>query len=77
MDSEIEVRRARKQNIDYVKQHHTPHCWLPAKVMYPANSTKRLSWLALSAPICIVDERSNILYYVLTLEHTDKANNCK
>ena len=77
MDSEIEVRRARKQNIDFVKQHQTPHCWLPAKVMYPANSTRRLSWLALSAPICIVDERSNTLYYVLTLEHTDKANNCK
>ena len=77
MVSEIEVRRARKQIIDYVKQHHTPHCWLAAKVMYPVNSTRRLFWLALSAPICIVDKCSNILFYILTLEHTDKANNCK
>ena len=37
-----EVRRASKQNIDYTKQHHTPRCWLPAKMMYPANSTKFL-----------------------------------
>ena len=33
---------ARKQNIDYPEQHHTPHCWLSANMMYPANSTK--SW---------------------------------
>ena len=48
-----EVRRARKQNIDYTKQHHTPHCWLHAKVMYPANSTKRFSWLTRSNPILL------------------------
>ena len=36
------------KNIDYAKQHHTPHCWLPAKVMYPANSTKRFSRLTRS-----------------------------
>ena len=36
------------KNIDYAKQHHTPHCWLPAKVMYPAYSTKRFSWLTRS-----------------------------
>ena len=34
-----EARRVRKQIIDYAKQHHTPQCWLPATVMYPANST--------------------------------------
>ena len=27
-----EVRRTRKQNIDYAMQHHTPHCWLPNKL---------------------------------------------
>ena len=37
-----EVRHARKQNIDYGKQHHTPRCWLLVEVMYPAKSTKRL-----------------------------------
>ena len=30
------------KNIDYARQHHIPHCWLPAKVLYTANSTKRL-----------------------------------
>ena len=30
-----EARRAGSKNTDYAKQHHTPHCWLPAKVMYP------------------------------------------
>ena len=41
------VRRGvqESKNIDYAKQHHTPHCWLPAKMMYLANSTKRFSWL--------------------------------
>ena len=53
-----EARRARKQNIDYAKQHHTPHCWLPAMVLYPAMSTKRFSWLTHSTPIFIVEERS-------------------
>ena len=48
-----EVRRARKQNIDYARQHHIPHCWLPAKLMYPANSTKRLSWLTRLTPVYI------------------------
>ena len=46
-----EVRYARKQNIDYDKQHHAPHCWLPAKVMYPAISTKCFNWLTRSTPI--------------------------
>ena len=49
-----EVRRARKQNIDYGKQHYTPHCWLPSKVMYPENSTKRFSWLTRSTPFFII-----------------------
>ena len=56
-----EVRRARKQNIDCAKEHHTPHHWLPAKVTYPANSSNRLSWLTRSTPIFIVEEHSNIL----------------
>ena len=55
-----EVRRARQQNIDYTKQHHTPHCWLPAKVMHPANSTKHFSWLTRSTPISIVEECANM-----------------
>ena len=25
------------KNIDCAKQHHTPHCWFPAMVMYPAD----------------------------------------
>ena len=54
------ARRARKQNIDYAKQHHTPHCWMPSKVMYPANSTKSLSWMTRSSPIFYFEERSNI-----------------
>ena len=31
------VRRAGKEDIDYSKQRHSPHCWLPTKVMFPAN----------------------------------------
>ena len=58
-----EVRRAIKQNIDYVK-HHTPHCWTPGIVMYPANSTKSFSWLTRQARIFIVEERSNIYIYI-------------
>ena len=49
-----EARRARKQNIDYAKQHHTPHCWLPAKVMYPASSTKGFYWLTRSTSILLM-----------------------
>ena len=52
-----EVRRRGVQesmNIDYAKQHHTPHCWLPAKVMYPANSTKRFSWFSRSTSIVLM-----------------------
>ena len=46
MVSEVKRRGVQEsKDIDYAKQHHTPHCWLPAKVMYPANSTKRFSWL--------------------------------
>ena len=26
-----EVMCARRENIDYPKQHHTPHCWLPPR----------------------------------------------
>ena len=70
-----EVRCAIKQNIDYAKQHHTPHCLLPAKVMYPANSTKRFSWLTHLTLIVIVEECSNIIsnnndgyFYVLFLQ---------
>ena len=42
------------KNIDYVTQRHTPHCWLPAKMMYPANSTKRFSWLTRSPSILLM-----------------------
>ena len=49
------------KDIDYAKQHHTPHCWLPAKVMYPANSTKRLSWLTRSTSILLM---KNVQIYI-------------
>ena len=52
-----EVKRRGVQeskNIDYAKQHHTPHCWLPAKVMYPANSTKRFTWLTRSTSMLLM-----------------------
>ena len=51
-----EVKRQGVQeskNIDYAK-HHTPLCWLPAKVMYPTNSTKRFSWLTRSTSILLI-----------------------
>ena len=54
------------KNIDYAKQHHTPHCWLPAKVMHPANSTKRFSWLTRSTSILLM---KNVHIYMLTLVH--------
>ena len=38
-----EMRRVRKQNTDYAKQHHTPHCWLAAKVMCPAKTQPSVS----------------------------------
>ena len=37
---------------------------LPAKVMYPVNSTKRLSCLSRSTPIFIVEECLNICIYM-------------
>ena len=41
-----EARQARKK-INYVKQHHTLHCWLPAKVMYPQSQPiVSLGWIA-------------------------------
>ena len=46
MVSEVKRRGVQEsKNIDYAKQHHTSHCRLPAKVMYPANSTKFFSCL--------------------------------
>ena len=49
------------KNIHYAKQHHSPHCWLPAKVMYPANSTKRFSWLTHSTSILLM---KNVQIYI-------------
>ena len=57
-----EVKCARKQNINYAKQHHTPHCWLPAKVMLPTNSTKHFYWLTHSTPILLL---KNIQIYII------------
>ena len=63
-----ETRRARKQKINYPKQQHTPQCWLPAKVMHPANSTKRFSRLTHSSPIFIVKNVQIYIHiYVLTV----------
>ena len=47
-----EARRAK--NIDYAKQHPTPHCWLPAKVMYPAKSTRGFSWFTRPTSILLM-----------------------
>ena len=55
-----------RYNINYAKQHHTPHCWLPAKVMYPANSTERFSWLTRSTSIFLM---KNIQIYMLNLKY--------
>ena len=49
------------KNIDYAKQHHTPHCWLSAKVMYLANSAKSFSWLTRSTSILLM---KNVQMYV-------------
>ena len=55
MFSEVTRRGVHESNnIDFDKQHHTPHCWLPAKVMHPANSTKRFSWLTRSTSILLM-----------------------
>ena len=56
-------------NIDYAKQHHTTHCWLPAKVMYPANSTKRFSWLTRSTSILLM---KNVQIYIIIIALTTK-----
>ena len=47
--------------IPIVRSIGATHCWLPAKVMYPANSTKRFSWLTLSTSILLV---KNIQIYI-------------
>ena len=44
-----------------------PHCWLPAKVMHPANSTKRFSWLTHSTSIFIENVQ---IYLALTVDAT-------
>ena len=62
MVSEVMRRGVQESNdIDYAKQHHTPHCWLPVKVMYPANSTKRFSWLTHSTSILLM---KNVQIYI-------------
>ena len=60
----LEVKRRgvhESNNIDYAKQHHTPHCWLPAKVMYPSNSNKHFSWLTRSTSILFM---MNVLIHI-------------
>ena len=57
-----EVRRVKRLNIDNTKQHHTPHRWLPAKVMYPANSTNRFSWLTCSTRIFFLGGTLSYIY---------------
>ena len=41
----MEVRHARKSNIDYAKQRHTPHCSLLDKLINTESSNMRFSWL--------------------------------
>ena len=40
-----------------------PHCWLPTKVMYPANSTKRFSWLTCSTSTLLM---KNVRIYLFS-----------
>ena len=55
MASAVERRGVHEsKNINYAKQRHTPHCWLPAKVMYAASSTKRFSCLTRSTSILLM-----------------------
>ena len=54
-------------DIDYAKQHHTPHCWLPAKVMYPADSTKRFSWFTRSTSILLM--KNVQIYFGTSIVH--------
>ena len=62
MVSEVKKRGVQEsKNIDYAKQHHTPHCWLPAKVMYPENSIKRFYWLTRLASILLM---KNVQIYI-------------
>ena len=69
-----DLRHARKQSIYYAKQNHTSHCWLPAKVMYPTNSTKLLFWLTRSTPIFIAEQCSNIHIYNNYNEYSKNNN---
>ena len=55
-----EASRARKQKMS-ITPHHSPHCWLPAKVMYPANSTEGVSWLTRSTSILL---KMNVQIYI-------------
>ena len=55
-----EVRRAKIQNTDYTKQHHTPHYWLLTKKINPTNSTKRFYWLTHSTSILVHGEHTDI-----------------
>ena len=66
-DSEVKRRGVQEsKNINYAKQHHTPHCWLPAKVMYPANSTLRFSWLTRSTSILLM---KNVQVYIMPTQN--------
>ena len=66
--SSKDVMRVGKQNIVYSK-HHTPHCWLPAKVMYSANLTKRHSWLTRSTPNFFCCGAFNYIHNLVTISH--------
>ena len=53
------IHKHKWQTITYALQH--THCWLPPKLMYSANSAKRLSCLTRSTPIFYVEECAHIL----------------
>ena len=63
-----DVRRARKQNIDYSRQRHTPHCWFLVKVVYPTKEANCFSSLTRSTPIFIVEEHSHTHTYIYHIE---------
>ena len=62
-----EGKHAREQNIDCFKQHRTPQCWLLTMVTYPANTTKRFSWLTRPAPIFLLLKNIEIYSYIAML----------
>ena len=52
------------KNIDCAKQHHTPHCWLSAKVMYLGKLIQAFLLVDSFSFNIVVEERSYIYIYM-------------